>query len=191
MTRLHPLDDNTLDADQREAVEEVISGPRGKVPAPMQAWLRNPELARRAQRLGALLRFDTGLGQELTELAILVCAAHWRSHYEWTAHRKLALQAGLDEAVIEALLEGRRPDFHTDRHEIVHRTASELMTTSRLSDATYADARTVLGETLLVELVAVLGYYSCVALTLNAFEIGMPDARVAAFDKAEAGGGDV
>ena len=66
----------------------------------MIAWLRNPELARRGQKLGELLRFETSLEPHLTELAILVCGRHWTSHHEWGAHKRLALAAGLDPQTI-------------------------------------------------------------------------------------------
>ncbi len=62
--------------------------------APMVAWLRNPELARRGQKLGELLRFETTLEPHLSEFAILVCARHWTSHHEWTAHKAIGLKAG-------------------------------------------------------------------------------------------------
>ena len=68
--------------EQAEVIAEVVQGKRGRVPGPMIGWLANPELARRAQRLGELLRYDTSLEPTLSELAILVCARHWTSHYE-------------------------------------------------------------------------------------------------------------
>ena len=66
----------------------------------MIAWIRNAELARRAQKLGELLRFQTTLEPQLSELAILVCARRWTSHVEWTAHKREALKAGLSARVI-------------------------------------------------------------------------------------------
>ena len=82
----------------------------------MIAWLRNPELARRGQRLGELLRFETSLEPHLTELAILVCGRHWTSHHEWTAHKRLALAAGLDPRTI-ADIAARVPPYLRDERE--------------------------------------------------------------------------
>jgi 4-carboxymuconolactone decarboxylase len=86
MARLTMPAEDERTADQEAACREAISGVRGKIPAPMIAWIRNPELARRGQKLGELLRFQTTLEPLLSELAILVCGRHWTSHHEWTAH---------------------------------------------------------------------------------------------------------
>ncbi len=166
-----------LTSAQSEVVKEVVSGKRGKVPAPMIAWLRNPELARRGQRLGELLRFDTTLEPALSELAIIICGRHWTSHHEWTAHKRLALEAGLDPRTVDDIAAFRAdPYLRDDRERAVFRVASALLAQTRLDDDLYAVGIAVLGETGMVELVAILGYYCMVALTLNAFEIGLPDS---------------
>ena len=176
MAKLTPIPDADMTAAQAAAQAEAVSGPRGKVPAPMIAWLRNAELARHGQALGALLRFETSLEPHLTELAILVCGRHWTSHHEWRAHKKLALAAGLDPRTI-ADIAARVPPFLRDEREgIVFAVASTLLSTGRVPRPLYDRALAILGETALVELVATLGYYCLVALTLNAFEIGLPEA---------------
>lgn len=76
MPRLHAIPDAELSPEQASVCAEAHSGPRGKILAPMIAWLRNPELARRGQKLGELLRFETSLEPQLTELALLVCGRH-------------------------------------------------------------------------------------------------------------------
>jgi 4-carboxymuconolactone decarboxylase len=175
MARLGIPDDDRLSDEQRLVCAEVVAGKRGKVPAPMIAWLRNPELARRGQRLGELLRYDTALPARLTELAILVCARHWTSHHEWTAHRVLALAAGLEPEAIVAVAAGAEPAFADRPATIVHRVSRAVLDEGRLSPPLYGQAIKVLGERALVELVAVLGYYCMVSLTLNVFELGLPD----------------
>jgi 4-carboxymuconolactone decarboxylase len=165
----------SLSPVQAEVVTEVVSGKRGKVPAPMIPWLRNPELARRAQRLGELLRFDSALEPELSELAILVCARHWNSHHEWTAHKSIALEAGLDpQTITDIAARKSEPHLRSQRERIVYRVAHSLLAQGLLDDALYDEGMAVLGECGMVDLVAILGYYSMVALTLNAFRIGLP-----------------
>jgi 4-carboxymuconolactone decarboxylase len=174
---------HSLSPVQAEVVAEVISGKRGKVPAPMIPWLRNPELARRAQRLGELLRFDSALEPELSELAILVCARHWSSHHEWTAHKSIALEAGLDLQTISDIAARKSgPHLRSERERIVYRVAHSLLAQGLLDDALYDEAMAVLGECGMVDLVAILGYYSMVALTLNAFRIGLPGSYAAELD---------
>lgn len=160
--------------EQAQVCAEAVSGQRGKVPAPMIAWLRNPELARRGQRLGELLRFQTTLEPHLTEMAILVCGRHWTSHHEWTAHKALALKAGLEPRVIADIAARRVPTLADGRERAVYDVSSTLLATGRVPPDLYARAGAQLGERGLVELVAVLGYYCMVSLTLNAFELGLP-----------------
>src|SRR5690242_16191660 len=100
-----------MSEDQRSIYEESIASKRGKPPPPMMAWLSSPEMARHATRLGAFLRFDTVFPAKLSEIAILVTARHWTSHYEWYAHRRLALQGGLDPNIIDAIRDRRTPTF--------------------------------------------------------------------------------
>lgn len=144
----------------------------------MIGWLPNPELARRAQRLGELLRYDTSLEPTLSELAILVCARHWTSHHEWTAHKRIALEAGLDPQTVDDIAARKsQPFLRTAREAAVFGVASTLLGQTKLDDALYAQGLAILGELGMVDLVGILGYYSLVALTLNAFELGLPEAQ--------------
>lgn len=175
MARIQPLAQDELSAEQLNACREVQSGPRGKVPTPMTAWLRNAELARRGQKLGELLRFDTGLDAPLTEIAILTCARYWTSHHEWTAHKKLALQAGVPSGVIADIAAGRQPNFGDEKQEMIHKLSSTVLKTGKLAQPLYDEGKAMFGERCLVELTAILGYYCLVSLTLNVFELGLPE----------------
>ncbi len=159
---------------QRAVCEETISGKRGKIPSPMIAWLRHPELARRAQHLGELLRFQTSLEPLLIELAILVTARNLRSHQVWTSHKRYALQFGMSQANVDAIASGSEPDWSTDREAVVYSVARALADTHGIEPDLYRQSVAVLGETGTVELVAVVGYYGLVGLTANAFELGLP-----------------
>jgi 4-carboxymuconolactone decarboxylase len=185
MARLSLPPEEELTPEQRAACAEAASGVRGRVPAPMVAWIRNPELARRAQKLGELLRYQTTLEPRLSELAILVCARHWTSHYEWTVHKREGLKAGLDPEAVAAIAARREPGLRDAREQAVHDAASALLATGRLPAALHARATEALGERGLVELVGILGYYSLVALTLNAFEIGLPEAAAPELEDQE------
>ena len=94
--RIKDLSIDEMTGAQRQVAEEAASGKRGRVPGPLRVWLHSPELGARAQRLGEFVRYDTVLGPKLSELAILVTARFWTSHYEWFAHKREALKAGLD-----------------------------------------------------------------------------------------------
>ena len=163
--------------EQAEVMAEVVQGKRGKIPGPMIGWLPNPELARRAQHLGELLRYDTSLEPALSELAILICGRHWTSHYEWTAHKRIALEVGVDpQTIADIAARNPTPLLRNPREAVVYRVATTLLTQTKLPDALYAEGIAVLGDRGMVDLVGILGYYCLVALTLNAFELGLPDA---------------
>ncbi len=176
MSRLQMPTTDEMTPEQREVIAEVVAGRRGKVPAPVIGWLANPELARRAQKLGELLRFETSLEPALSELAILVCGRHWTSHYEWTAHKRIALEAGLDPRTIAGIAAREATPFaRGPREEVAHAVASTLLSKGRIDDALYARGIDVIGQKGMAELVGILGYYCLVSLTLNAFELGLPE----------------
>lgn len=174
MPRLEMLAEEAMTPEQKAACAEAVAGIRGRVPAPMIAWIRNPELASRGQRLGELLRYQTTLEPRLSELAILVCARHWTSHHEWAAHKREGLKAGMDPEVIAAIAARREPVLRDAREQAVHDVSRTLLSTARVPPDLYARGTEALGERGMVELVGILGYYCFVALTLNTFELGLP-----------------
>ncbi|MGG5822422.1 carboxymuconolactone decarboxylase family protein [Falsiroseomonas sp. HW251] len=185
MARLEMLPEEAMSPAQKDAVAEVVAGIRGRVPAPMIAWLRNVELANRGQRLGELLRFKTTLEPRISELAILLCARHWTSHHEWTAHKREGLKAGMDHEVIAAIAARRAPVLRDEREQVVYDIATVLLPKGRIPQALYDRGIAVLGEQGMVELVAILGFYCMVSLTLNAFELGIPGSIVPEFEDPE------
>ncbi len=179
MARLTLPPGDALTAAQRAVCEEVVAGKRGKIPSPMIAWVQNPDIARWAQQLGEVLRFQTSLDQRLVELSILVCARHWTAHQVWTSHVRYARQFGLDEAAITAIAAGTTPVFASEHEGLVFEVSSSLLEERRIADALYRRAVAAFGELGVVELVAVIGYYCLVGLTANAFELGLPQNMAA------------
>ncbi len=176
MARIEMPAPEALTPEQRAACDEVVAGKRGKVPAPMIAWLRNPEMARRVQKLGELLRYETTLEPMLAELAIIVGARHWTAHVEWNAHRKYAIEAGLDPAIAADIAARRVPHFTDERARAVYEVTRALLETARVPAKLYARAVAELGERGVAELVVLNGYYCIAAFTLNTFELGLPEA---------------
>jgi 4-carboxymuconolactone decarboxylase len=162
--------------EEKQVYEEAAAGRRGHAPTPLIAWLKSPELARRAQKLGEFVRYETTLPPHLSELAILITARHWTSHYEWQVHKKEGLKAGVDPETIEAIAGRRRPAFKTDQEHVVYRVSTSLLETHQIPEDLYRAGVQALGDRGVVELVGLLGYYTLVSMTLNAFEIGLPEA---------------
>jgi 4-carboxymuconolactone decarboxylase len=170
-----------MDADQRRVYDKIVSGPRGRIQGPLRAALHNAELADKWQALGALLRYGTKLPPRLSEIAILVTGRACQSPFEWYAHRSEAEKAGVEPAVIDAILEGQVPSGLSADDGAVYHYAVELNKHKSVSDATYAVALARFDERTVVELTALIGYYTMVAMTLNCHEIPLPEGVKPAF----------
>lgn len=175
--RLKLLSPGEMSAEQKETYDESIAGKRGAPPAPMMAWLNSPEMARHATRLGAVLRFDTIFPAKLSEIAILVTARHWTAHYEWYAHKRLALKGGMDPNIIEAIRDRRAPQLEDQKAQMIYDVARSLHEAHGLSQALYDQAVDVLTLRGLVEIIGLCGYYTMVSMTLNTFEFGLPEGE--------------
>lgn len=174
-----------MDPDQRAVFDRIVNGPRGKLVGPLRAALHNPVLADRWQALGQVLRFDTSLPPSLSELAILVVARRWNSELEWTIHARDGRRAGLSDTVIEDLRLGALPRFTSDAEAEVYEFARQLLETGKVADEAY---QAVLGRwdvVGVVELTALVGYYSMVAMTLNAHGIPLPADLAAELNPTE------
>jgi 4-carboxymuconolactone decarboxylase len=176
------LDESRLTPEQQAVFDRIRSGPRGVVVGPLRVWLASPELADHAQALGAFCRYRTRLPPRLSELAILVIGAHWQSGFEWVAHAPIALKVGLAADAIEAIRRGREPNLVRADERAVYAFARELLLTKRVSSDSYSAAVRELGLEAAVELVGVLGYYTLIAMTINAFEVPVPEGAHEPFD---------
>jgi 4-carboxymuconolactone decarboxylase len=143
-------------------------------------WARAPQVGEPTQLLGAALRFGTTLPENIKEVAICTVGAFHRAKFEFAAHRRLALRAGVSEALLDQLQVGERPDFAGDE-AIAHALTHELMHEHRPSQATYDQALAAFGETGLIELVTLIGYYCLVSHTLNVFDVDLVDGMVDPF----------
>ena len=179
--RLPDIVIDSLTPEQRRVYETIVAGPRGGVPGPLRIWLNSPELAERAQALGAFCRYETTLPPRLSELAIAVTGAFWKAGYEWCVHAPIGLKAGLDAEIMEAIRTGEPPPFRHADEAALYAFAQELLTKRRVSDATYQRAEAELGSRALVDLVGILRYYSLISMTIVAFEVPVPEGAAEPF----------
>jgi 4-carboxymuconolactone decarboxylase len=173
--RFKPLTDSELTPEQKTLVEHLLSGERGTLNGPFNVLLRSPEMGDLAQKLGAYIRFHTTVPTKLNEFAILITARALNVQYEWAAHHKNALQAGLSPAIIDAVAIGKRPPSMQPDEEIIYNFTSELVNTKQVSDSTFRAAVDKFGERTVVDLIGTIGYYHFVSMLLNVDRYPMPE----------------
>jgi 4-carboxymuconolactone decarboxylase len=179
--RFKPLTWGELSPEQKAMVNDLLAGTRTSLNGPFNALLRSPEMGNLAQKLGEYLRFHTSVPRRLNEMAILLSAKWWSSQYEWYAHKPLALEAGLNAALIDDIQAGRRPAHMQADEAVVYDFSEELRERHRVGDATFKAATTLLGEKGVMDLVAVMGYYDLVSMVLNVDRYPLPDGAQPAF----------
>ena len=106
---------------QRDAADAIIAGPRKAVLGPFIPLLRSPELMARVGKVGEYLRFDCVLDVRIRELATCVAARHTANQFEWVMHAPLAVAAGVAQATIDAIAEGRQPRGMADDEAVARR----------------------------------------------------------------------
>ena len=165
--RFKPLTYDEMTQAQKTMIDHLLSGPRAGADGPFNVLLRSPEMGDLAQQFGASTRFNSSVPRKLTELAIIIVARHWTSQFEWQAHHRAALQAGLSPTIADAIAEGKKPMEMQKDEEAVYNFCSELLNTKQVGDATFAAAKNAVGERGVVDLIGVMGWYHTVSMLLN------------------------
>lgn len=178
MSRLDPPDFANLTPEQQVIYDAIAGGPRGGVGGPLALWLHRPGLAGPAQALGAYSRYGTKLPPRLSELAIIVTAAFWKSGYEWAVHAPQALKQGISQEIVDAIDAGQVPEFVNEDEAVVYEVSQTLHSEHKLSEGLYARAIGVLGAEAMVDLVGILGYYTLISMTINVFEVDPNSPRI-------------
>jgi 4-carboxymuconolactone decarboxylase len=184
MKRIQELDPADLTSAQREVYDAIANGPRKGVRGPLAVWLHRPELASRAQALGSYCRYGSCLSPRLSELAILTMARYWGAEYEWYAHSPIAAEAGISAAAIESIRCGLTPVLASPEEQVVHEFVDTLNRHRQIPPALYQRATELLGESGVIDLVGVAGYYTLISMTINVFGVSPPDGTPLAFGEA-------
>jgi len=175
--RFRPLTYDKLTPEQKAMVEHLFAGERGGMNGPFNVTLRSPEMGDLAQKLGAHLRFHSSLPNRLNEMAIIMTARFWNAQYEWYAHKRSALTAGLNASVIDAIADGKRPASMQPDEEALYNFGDELLRTREVSDKAFKAAVDKFGERGVVDLTGVMGYYCFVSMMLNIDRYPLPDGE--------------
>jgi 4-carboxymuconolactone decarboxylase len=177
--RFAPLTYDKMTPEQKTMTDHLLAGERKTADGPFNVMLRSPEMGDLAQKLGAQLRFHSSLPDKLKELAIITTGRYWTAQYEWYAHKRLALQAGVSQATVDAIAAGRRPASMPADEEVVYNFCNGLLNTKQVSDTVFQAAKARLGERGVVDLVGVMGYYHLVSMLLNVDQYPLPEGATA------------
>ena len=176
--RFAELTPETMTPEQRAVADAIQAGPRGAgLRGPFSALLRSPDLCDLVQRLGAYVRFGGTIPAALNELAICIAGRKWTAQFEFYAHRKLALEAGLAPAILDAVAEGRRPEALSEDEAAVYDFAATLLDTGQVSDEIFRRVQQRFGDRGVVDLIAAVGYYSLVSMVLNVDRVPLPEGE--------------
>lgn len=176
--RMPLLELEQMDAEQRKVADKLLSGPRKGMKGPFSALLRHPELCDKVQELGAVVRFKNAIPAALKEMAIILTGRHWTASYEFQAHRRMALEAGLPQAICDAIADNTRPATMSADETAVYDFVSQLLATGQVGDAAYDKVKGRWGEKGVVDLSATVGYYCIASFVLNVARHPMPEGAV-------------
>ena len=175
--RMPPIPADKLTDAQKKVSAEIIAGPRGALVGPFIPLLRSPDFMSRLQKVGEYLRYNTKLGANISEFAILIAARQWTQQFEWDSHEALALKAGVKPEIIAAVAEGRRPVGMTPDEETAHDFCIELHHNRCVSDAAYARVVGRFGEQGVIDLIGLCGYYTLLGMVMNVARTPLPGGK--------------
>ena len=194
MSRLAAVRPEDATSAQRQVIDEIVGGDRGRdrplgsmlderggLVGPFNAWVHRADLGIVIQRLGERLRYHGSLPGAAREIAILAVGAKWMAEYEWWAHARIGRREGVSDETIDAVRCGERPLLSDPVEQAAYDFTAALLETGRVDPALYDAARAHLGDGGLVELATLAGYYTLVSFTLNAFEVPLPSGEAYAF----------
>jgi 4-carboxymuconolactone decarboxylase len=177
-----------LDEAQKRLYEQIVGGPRsldaqvsalvdteGRLHGPFNAFLIDPDIGAAVQNLGSAIRYRSVLRPRAREIATLTVASAVESNFEWHAHTPLGRAAGLTDAEIAAIFEGRESEtFDADERQIWNVTRN-LVHNRDLDDQLFAEVHNTLGDVILMELIVLVGFYELIARSLEVWRTPLPD----------------
>jgi len=172
--RLPPIPADKLTDAQKKAAAEFLVERKQEVFGPFVPLSRSPQLMINAAKMGTYLRFGNSLPRDVSEFAILLVSRRWTQQYEWYVHAADGKTAGLSDAIIQAVADGRRPEGMSEGMEIVYDFSNELNDFHSVSDRTYARMVGKYGEQGMMDLVGLNGYYSMISMVLNVGRTPLP-----------------
>lgn len=170
--RYAELSFDRMTPEQQEGYRFLVDGPRGRLPGPYKVWVHNPKLVHAAAPLGQ--HFTPGassLSEREREIAVVVITSKWHSAYPANAHEKRGKEVGLTDAAVEAIMAGLPTSFVDAREQMVYEMAMALANERLVPQGLYDRAVALLGHTSITDVIVLMGYYTCVSLTMNFYAV--------------------
>ena len=171
--RIKEIPENELTPDQAKVFKDLVAG-RGRLLTPYKIWIHSPKLAAALETIGTFLNKASSLTEREVELTICIIANHWKGEYVWAAHVKMCRDLGYPQSVFDAIRAGQTPGLDSERERVVYDLAKISMEPGGGSDEVFARAETLLGRNGIAEVVALLGYYTSVAMGMKLHRVPVP-----------------
>lgn len=172
--RLPTISPANYTEEQKKAAADFLVVRKVPVFGPFEPLMYSPQVMNQARATGDYLRYNSALGNVLSELVILITSREWSQDYEWHVHHPIALKAGIKPEIAEAIADGRRPTGMSDDEEIVYDFSTELHKNKRVSERTYLRAEKRFGKKGIVDLTGINAYYTSLAMQMNVAQYALP-----------------
>jgi 4-carboxymuconolactone decarboxylase len=172
-TRIKDIPENELTPEQAKVFKDLVAG-RGRLLTPYRIWIHSPKLAAALETLGTFLNKKSSLSEREVELVICIAANHWKGEYVWTVHVRTCVNLGIPQSVFDAIRAGQDPVLDNERERAVYDLTTIAMALDAGPDEVFARAERLLGRNGIAEVLALLGYYSSVAMGVKLHRVPVP-----------------
>ena len=144
-----------------------------RMPNVLTTMMRHPALAGPFLSFNNVLLRAPALEPRLRELAVLRVAWRTRSEYEWVQHVRMAGRGGITPDEIEAVGRGAAAEAWSPLEADVLAATDQLLDRYRIDDDTWARLAQHLDEHQLLEVLFVVGTYTCLAMAFNSVGLAL------------------
>jgi 4-carboxymuconolactone decarboxylase len=173
--RIEEIPEGKLTPEQKSVFEALVKG-RGRLLTPYKIWIHSPKTAAAMEQIGTYLNKHGSLSEREVELGIVLIAHHWKGEYVYAAHVKRCLELGVPQGVIDAIRNDRVPDLASPREHAIYELAKMGERAGAGPDDAFDRAVKALGRNGVAEVLALLGYYSAVAMAMKLHRVPIPAA---------------
>lgn len=166
--------------DMRKGIEAGFGGfetkrDDGALMGPWNPWLHEPKIGAAVWALVKALSERATLPEPCRQIAILVTGAHFHAGYQIYAHVAVAQKDGLSNDTIASIVAGQRPADLPREQAIAYDMAAALVRGGVLPRLNYELGCEVFGRHGVAELIYLVGLYCLVSMTLNGFNVSVPE----------------